>query len=60
MDFRLRVFLAVAANLSFTKASKELLISQPAITKHVQELENSYKVQLLLLKGNFSEDMQKR
>ena len=46
MDFRLRVFLAVAGNLNFTKASKELLISQPAITKHVQELENSYKVQL--------------
>ena len=51
MDFRLRVFLAVAGNLSFTKASKELLISQPAITKHVQELENAYKVQLFNRQG---------
>lgn len=33
-DFRLRVFSSVAKNLSFTKASQELFISQPAITKH--------------------------
>lgn len=38
-DFRLRVFSCVAKNLSFTKASQELFISQPAITKHIQELE---------------------
>lgn len=37
-DFRLRVFSSVAKNLSFTKASQELFISQPAITKHIQEL----------------------
>ncbi len=30
MDFRLKVFHSVATNLSFTKASKELFISQPA------------------------------
>lgn len=30
-DFRLRVFSSVAKNLSFTKASQELFISQPAI-----------------------------
>ena len=29
MDFRLKVFHSVATNLSFTKASKELFISQP-------------------------------
>lgn len=46
MDFRLKVFLAVARHLSFTRASKELLISQPAITKHIQELENSYNTEL--------------
>lgn len=51
MDFRLEVFLAVARNLSFTKASRELHISQPAITKHVQELENQYKVLLFNRQG---------
>lgn len=51
MDFRLRVFLAVKKNLSFTKASKELFISQPAITKHIQELENTYMVQLFSRQG---------
>ena len=46
MDFRLKVFIAVADNLSFTQASKELHISQPAITKHIQELESTYNTQL--------------
>ena len=46
MDFRLKVFLTVAKHLSFTKASKELMISQPAITKHIQELENTYSTKL--------------
>ena len=46
MDFRLKVFIAVAKHLSFIQASKELHISQPAITKHIQELENTYSTQL--------------
>lgn len=46
MDFRLNVFVEVARHLSFTKAARKLFISQPAITKHIQELENIYKVQL--------------
>ena len=45
-DFRLKVFCCVARNLSYTKAAQELFISQPAITKHVQELETQYKVRL--------------
>ena len=51
MDFRLKVFICVAENLSFTNASKELQISQPAITKHIQELEASYGVKLFTRKG---------
>lgn len=46
MDFRLKVFYSVATNLSFTKASKELFISQPAISKHIHELEIQYKTPL--------------
>lgn len=51
-DFRLKVFQSVAKNLSFTKASQELFVSQPAITKHIQELEASYKVRLFDRQGN--------
>ncbi len=46
MDFRLKVFAAVAKHLSFTHAARELGISQPAVTKHIQELEGAYNVQL--------------
>lgn len=46
MDFRLNVFYEVATHLSFTKASKNLLISQPAISKHIRELEQEYHVAL--------------
>ncbi len=51
MDFRLKVFKSVAENLSFTKAAKELYISQPAISKHINELEQLYKVMLFERKG---------
>lgn len=51
MDFRLKVFLEVAKHLSFTRASKELYISQPAISKHIQELESAYNVQLFSRQG---------
>lgn len=50
-DFRLKVFLSVAKNLSFTKASQELFVSQPAITKHIQELETCYQVRLFDRQG---------
>lgn len=46
MDFRLKVFHSVACNLSFTKASRELFISQPAISKHIHELEVHYRTPL--------------
>lgn len=45
-DFRLSVFLSVARHLSFTKAAEELNISQPAISKHIVELESGYGIQL--------------
>src|SRR6476469_9676677 len=51
-DFMLRVFHTVAKRLSFTKAAADLFITQPAVTKHVQELEQHYKVQLFERQGN--------
>ncbi|MES2419360.1 MAG: LysR family transcriptional regulator [Bacteroidota bacterium] len=50
-DFRLRVFYTVAKRLSFTKAAEELYITQPAVTKHVKEIENHFKVKLFHRNG---------
>lgn len=52
IDIRLKVFLSAAMNLSFTKASQELFISQPAISKHIQELEREYNCRLFDRLGN--------
>ena len=51
-NFRLKVFCCVAKNLSYTKAAQELDITQPAITKHIHELEGQYKVRLFERMGN--------
>ncbi|MBD1386717.1 LysR family transcriptional regulator [Mucilaginibacter rigui] len=52
LDFRLQVFYTVAKRLNFTKASAELYISQPAVTKHIKELEAAYKTSLFERSGN--------
>jgi DNA-binding transcriptional LysR family regulator len=52
LSFNHEVFLEVARQLSFTKASQVLYISQPAITKHIQQLEKHYKAGLFERKGN--------
>ena len=52
LDFRLQVFYTVAKRLNFTKASAELYISQPAVTRHIKELEAEYKVTLFERSGN--------
>jgi len=51
-DFRLEVFYTVAKRLSFTKAAAELFITQPAVTKHIHELENQYNAKLFERNGN--------
>lgn len=51
-DFRLEVFYNVAKRLSFTKAAQELFISQPAVTKHIRELEEKYQSRLFERNGN--------
>lgn len=52
MDYRDKVFLEVAENLSFSKAASELFISQPAVTKHIKELESKLNTTLFERKGN--------
>lgn len=52
MDFRDQVFLTVAENLNFSKAAEELFISQPAVTKHIKELESKLNITLFERKGN--------
>ena len=51
-DFRLKVFHTVAHKLSFTKAATELFISQPAITKHIHELEQQLGTAVFKRNGN--------
>lgn len=43
---QLRVFISVYKNRSFSKASKELYLTQPTISEHIKNLENDLKVKL--------------
>lgn len=52
MDYRDTVFLAVSEHLSFSKAAEDLHITQPAVTKHIKELEIKYNTSLFERKGN--------
>ena len=45
-DFRLKVFHTVAKRLNFTKAADELCITQPAVSKHIREIENHFHLKL--------------
>ncbi len=45
-NFRLRVFRAVAEEMSFRKAAEVLHLSQPAVSQHVRALEEEAGVQL--------------
>lgn len=51
-DFRLKVFYTVSNKLSFTKAANELCISQPAVTKHIHELEHQLGLRLFTRNGS--------
>src|SRR5580692_7580084 len=48
MELRhLRYFVAVAEDLSFTKAAGKLRIAQPSLTRQVRNLEDEIRVRLL-------------
>ena len=44
-------FTKVCENKSFTKTSKELFISQPAITTAIKNLEKEFKTELITMNG---------
>ncbi len=47
MEFhQLKTFYAVATHLNFTKAAEELSLSQPAVSRQIEALENYYKLPL--------------
>lgn len=52
MDYRDSVFLSIAEHLSFSKAAEALHISQPAVSRHIKELEQRYDASLFERKGN--------
>lgn len=45
-DTRLRVFYAVAKQLSFTRAAEELYLTQPAVTFQIRQLEEHFNTRL--------------
>jgi DNA-binding transcriptional LysR family regulator len=51
-DFRLKVFYTVSQKLSFTKAAEALFVSQPAVTKHIKELEEQLRTPLFKRNGS--------
>ena len=52
MKTKLHIFKVVAIHLSFTKASEQLFLSQPAVSKTIRNLEEAYKITLFLRKRN--------
>lgn len=52
MDYRDTVFLSVAEDLNFSKSANDLNISQPAVSRHIKELEERYKTNLFERKSN--------
>ena len=45
-DFRLRIFVTLASERSFTKAASVLGVSQPAVSQNISELEKQFGVKL--------------
>lgn len=55
LDNRLETFLTLCETCNYTKTANKLSMTQPAVTQHIQFLENYYKVILISGKGkNFS------
>lgn len=51
IDFRIDTFLAICRCMNFTKAAKQLNITQPAVSQHIRYLEEFYGVKLFRYEG---------
>lgn len=51
MDTRLNTFLILCETMNYRKAAEKLHISQPAVTKQIQSLENEYGIKLFEFDG---------
>ncbi len=55
LDNRLQTFLTLCETCNYTKTAQKLNMTQPAVSQHIQFLENYYQVTLISSKGkNFS------
>ncbi|CAM3257130.1 LysR family transcriptional regulator [Vagococcus fessus] len=52
LDYRYDTFIILSETLNYTKAAQQLNLSQPAVTKHIQYLENHLDVKLVNYKKN--------
>lgn len=46
LDLKVQSFLKVCETMNYTRAAEELHLTQPAVTKHIQSLEEFYQVKL--------------
>ena len=51
LDFRMETLIAVCKYMNFTKAAKELNITQPAVSKHIKFIEEVYGITLFEYEG---------
>lgn len=51
LDFRMDTFISVCKHMNFTKAAKELNITQPAVSQHIHYLEEYYQAKLFFYTG---------
>lgn len=51
LDIKTETFLCVCKHMNYTKAAKELNITQPAVSKHIHMLEDYYGTRLFVYEG---------
>ena len=52
LDFRINTFLTVCQYMNYTRAAEALSITQPAVSQHIQFIEEDYGIRLFEFHGN--------